>query len=177
MLCQAPSLFQQPIYNIISLGRVAFWKNFHRWLVAFILCLASVTMALLRFRGKMQSLPTSMPEFQTPLGTGIPSNEGGWELSLAAQTKAKHKAESTSDHLPPHCRPQIKLISGCWRRVIKITWRKTQEGFCRSSFHHGTLGKTLPTGTLSQGLSSSIWVDNALFPVENIGHEQILNQT
>ena len=37
------------------LRRVTFWEDFHRWLMAFILGLAGVTMALSRLRSKLQS--------------------------------------------------------------------------------------------------------------------------
>lgn len=65
MAFETPSSFhQQPIDSIYLLGRVGFWEDYHRWLIAFTLCLAGVTVALWRLPSKLQSLPTSVAEHQ-----------------------------------------------------------------------------------------------------------------
>lgn len=67
MAFEVPSSFhQQPVDSIYLLGRVAFWEDFHRWLIAFTLCLAGVTVALSRLPNKLQSLPTSVAENVNP---------------------------------------------------------------------------------------------------------------
>lgn len=52
----------------LSLGEGCFLEDFHRWLMAFILCLADVTMAPSRLPRKLQNLPSSVAECQPSLG-------------------------------------------------------------------------------------------------------------
>lgn len=51
----------------LSLGEGYFLEDFHRWLMAFILCLADVTMAPSRPPRKLQSLPSSAADCQPSL--------------------------------------------------------------------------------------------------------------
>lgn len=108
---------------------VTFWEDFHRRLMALVLCLAGITMATSRLPSTLWSLPTSAAECQPSLGNAEAAGvlrdppvglrpEGGSPRIVAKQNPQGSSLNPCLTAFPPECLSEIKLISSHWRRAI-----------------------------------------------------------
>lgn len=133
--------------------------------MACILCLAGITMTLLRLHSKLRSLPVCVAEFQ-PLGQGRWRVKGLLEsLRLTGScwtTQSKAKAEFTTGHLPPPSpwqnESQFLVFGGKWSNIVQ---QESQEGLPANSSHQATAsaGRALYIGlTRGRSAAPSVWI-------------------